>query len=201
MQDMNGEARYQDLSREQAFGVEARVLQRMFPLLIPKEKSHSGEIGNYFSILIDLTHLLIDVSLGNKFLQDVRPQGREFHTALNLSRLFLDKSVPAAEAIMCVTDALGDLELIQYLTPPGLSKHDQRNPDLHMLLANSSFTLSKIGLKEEVFLAPASTDCSYVFSHRSETEPFVSSAFFSRDLWPLPGLIPGILEWCSLSRR
>lgn len=31
--------KFQDLSREQAFGVEARVLQRTFPLLIPEQGS------------------------------------------------------------------------------------------------------------------------------------------------------------------
>jgi hypothetical protein len=181
-------ARYQDLSREQAFGMEARVLQRMFPLLMLREHSRAAEIRNYFSSFIDLTYLLIDVGLGNKTIQEVRPQGRAFHTALNHSRLFAEKSVPAAEAVMCVTDALGELGLIQYFVNPGLSERDQRNPDLNMLVAQASFTLSRIGMKEEVFQHPAANDCAYVLNHQSETAPFVNPEFFSRDLWPLPGL-------------
>lgn len=63
---------------------------------------------------------------------------------------------------------------IEYFVNHGLSKRDQRNPDLSMLVAQASFTLSKIGMEEEVFQHPAASDCAYVFSHRSETEAFVS---------------------------
>jgi len=168
--------------------MESRVLQRLFPLLILKEDSRPAEISEYFSSLIGFIYLLADVGLGNKSLEEARSQGRAFHTALNRSRLFSEKSVPAAEAVMCVTDALGELGLIRYFVRPGLSERDQRNPDLSMLVGQASFTLSKIGMEEEVFQHPAANDCAYVFSHRAETDPFVTPEFFARDLWPLPGL-------------
>jgi hypothetical protein len=179
--------RFQDLSRQQAFGVEARVLQRMFPLLTPKEGAKLYEIEEYFVALADFSYILSEVGLGNQLIEDAKPQGKRFHDALDRSRLFVDKSIPAAEAVMCVTDALGDLGLIRYFVKPGVSARDQRNADLSMLTVQASFTLSKIGMKEEVFENPAAIDCAYVLSHRLETEPFVPPEFYTRDLWPTRG--------------
>src|SRR2546427_4436438 len=179
--------RFQHISRQQAFGVETRVLQRTFPLLIPKKGSRRDELESYFTALADFSYALADVGLGNISIEEARPQGEKFHDGLNKSRLFVDKSVPAAEAVTCVTDALGELGLIRYFMNPGLSARDQLNPDLGMLIAQAAFTLSKIGMREEVFQNLAAMDCAYVFSHRSDTGPFVGSDFFSQELWPTSG--------------
>lgn len=99
-----------------------------------------------------------------------------------------DESKPAADAILCVTDALGDLGLVRYIARPGLSERDRANPDVGMLVAHGAYTLSKMGMVQDVFVHPTRIDAEFVFSHKLETEPFLAPAFFSRELWPLPGL-------------
>lgn len=184
----NRTSRFQDLSREQAFGLEARVLQRMVPLLQTSKDALPKDVAAYFSCLFDLTHLLADIGLGNQPLDSARQKGRTFHAALNkYGALIAEKSVSAADAILCVTDALGDLGLIRYFPRPGLSERDQANPDVGMLVAQGGQTLSKIGMLQEVFAHPTNVDAQFIFNHKSETEPFLSPAFFSRELWPLPG--------------
>jgi hypothetical protein len=182
-------SRFQDLSREQAFGLEARVLQRLVPLLQISEDAQPKDVQAYFTCLFDLTYLLAEIGLGNQPLDSTRQKGKAFHSALNkYGTLISEKSTPAADAILCVTDALGELGLIRYFPRPELSERDQANPDVGMLVAQSGYTLSKIGMLEEVFAHPAHVDAEFIFNHKSETEPFLPPAFFSRYLWPLPGL-------------
>lgn len=182
--------RFQDLSRAQAFGLEARILQRLVPLLQLSEGVRSRDVGTYFVSLLDLTYFLSEVGLGNQSLEDAKQKGQSFHTALSKNKLFSDKSVPAAEAILCVTNELGDLGLIRYFSRPGLTERDQMNPDVEMLVAQASYTLSKFGMQEEVFMHPTDVDAKFIFDHKDETELFLAPAFFSRDLWPLPGFNP-----------
>lgn len=182
-------SRYQDLSREQAFGLEARVLQRLVPLLEISANARPSDVGRYFTTLFEFTHLLAEIGLGNIPLIAARKEGRPFHTELNkYGSLISERSTPAADAIMCVTDALGNLGLIRYFERPWLSERDRANPDVEMLVAQGAFTLSQIGIVEDVFVHPTSTDAGFIFDQRLETEPYLSPAFFGRNLWPLPGL-------------
>jgi hypothetical protein len=136
-----------------------------------------------------LTYLLADIGLGNQLQDSVKQKGRVFNSALGkYGTLISTKSTRAADAILCVTDALGDLGLIEYIPRPGLSERDQVNPDVRMLLAQGGCALSKIGILEEVFPHPTNVDAEFIFNHKSETEPFLAPEFFSRELWPLPGL-------------
>lgn len=180
--------RFQDLSRAQAFGLEARILQRLVPILQLTGGVQTRDVETYFSSLLDLTYLLSEIGLGNESLEGARQKGKSFHAALSKNRLFSDKSIPAAEAILCVTDALGDLGLIRYIPRPGLSERDQVNPDVGMLVAHASHTLSKIGMLEEVFVHPTDIDAKFIFDNRAETDPYLAPKFFGRDLWPLPGI-------------
>jgi hypothetical protein len=179
--------RFQDLSREQAFGLEARILQRLVPLLQLSEGVKTRDVETYFVNLLDLTYLLSEVGLGNQSLEDVRLKGQSFHTALTPKGLFSEKSVPAANAIHCVTDALGDLGLVRYFPRPGLSERDQKNADVSILVGMGSNTLSKIGMVEEIFKHPTIVDAKVIFEQKAETEPFLAPQFFGRNLWPLPG--------------
>jgi hypothetical protein len=182
-------SRFQDLSREQAFGLEARVLQRLVPLLQPSDDARPTDVATYFNKLFELTYLLAEIGLGNLTLDAARQEGKALHSELNkYGTLISQKSIPAADAILCVTDALGDLGLIRYFARPGLSERDQSNPDVGMLVAQGAHTLSKIGMVEDVFVHPTNIDAEFIFNHKPETEPFLAPAFFSRDLWPLPGL-------------
>lgn len=181
-------SRFQDLSRAQAFGLEARVLQRLIPLLQLSNNAASNDVANYFDSLFDLTYLLAEVALGNQSVEVAKKKGQSFDSALNPNRLFSDKSVPAANAIRCVIDALGDLGQIRYFPRPGLSKRDQLNPGVVMLIYEAAQTLSMIGMLEQVFVHPANVDAKFIFDHKADTEPFLTTSFFSRALWPLPGL-------------
>jgi hypothetical protein len=182
-------SRFQDLSREQAFGLESRILQRLVPLLQITDDARANDVEPYFASLFDLTYLLAEIGLGNQPLDGAKQKGRAFHAALNNYRtLISEKSVPAADAILCVTDALGDLGLIRYFASPGLIERDQSNPDVGMLVAQGAYTLSKIGMYEEVFEHPTNVDAEFIFNQKPDTEPFLAPAFFSRALWPLPGL-------------
>jgi hypothetical protein len=119
--------RFQDLSREQAFGLAGRVLQRIAPLLIVKDGATGDEVYTYFSDLLEFTYLLCEIGLGNVSVNDARARGKEFHERFeDKSQLFAEKSVVAAEAIMLVTDALGDLGLIHYSFRPGLLERDKK---------------------------------------------------------------------------
>jgi hypothetical protein len=180
--------RYQDLSREQAFGVEARTLLRAFPLLLHRPHCQSSDIDRYFRDLFKLVYLLCDVSLGNTEIAEARSPAEELHKSLNRSNLFLPKSIHAAEAILCVTDALAQLNRVSYFPAPGLADRDQRNPDLAMLVSMTALTLSQIGMQEEVFSHPSQVDCGFVMASRADLHPYVTVDFFARDLWPTPGL-------------
>jgi hypothetical protein len=46
-------SRFQDLSREQAFGLEARVLQRLVPLLQISQDARPEDVEAYFRCLFD----------------------------------------------------------------------------------------------------------------------------------------------------
>ena len=160
-------SRYQDLSREQAFGLEARVLQRLVPLLQPSENAVPTDVGSYFMKLFELTHLLAEIGLGNVPLHAARQEGKAFHSELtNYGALMSDESKPAADAILCVTDALGDLGLVRYIESPGLSERDRANPDVGMLVAHGAYTLSKMGMVQAVFVHPTRIDAEFVFSHK-----------------------------------
>ncbi len=186
---MKRASRYQDLSRQQAFGLEARVLQRLVPLLQISSDARPSHVGLYFSRLFELTHLLAEIGLGNIPLIAARKEGRSFHDDLcKYASLISDRSAPAADAITCVTDALGNLGLVRYFEAPGLSERDRANPDVGMLVAQGAFTLSRIGMIEDVFVHPTTIDAGFIFDHKLETEPYLAPAFFSRELWPLPGL-------------
>jgi hypothetical protein len=179
--------RFQDLSRQEAFGVEARLLQRMLPLLIPRKHPRQDKLEFYFKSLTKFIYLLANVGLGNISSGDAKMHGEEFHKALHCEQLLADPSIPAAMAIMCVTDALGELECIRYIPKPGLATHDEKNPDLDMLSAHAEFTLSKFGMIGCFFRDPTVIDCVYVFEHRAENETTVDPSFFARDLWPSSG--------------
>jgi hypothetical protein len=180
--------RYQDLSREQGFALESRVLQRLMPMLVLSENPELYAVQDYFSNFIKLIYLLIDIGLGNKTVEEGRLEGKHLHGYLEPKNLFIDKSRFAAEAVLCVTDALGDLGLIRYIPRPGLSERDQKNSDITMLVSHGAYTLSEIGMYEEVFRHPAAIDCKYIFNHKQQTEPFVNGNFFARELWSTPGL-------------
>jgi len=180
--------RYQDLSREQAFGVEARVLLRLYPLLLLRPESKRSEVEQYFQDLFELTYLLCDVSLGNVTPRQAKSSAEALHTKLARNSLFSPKSMQACEAILCVTDALGELGLIRYISKPGMAARDKANPDLAMLVSMAAFTLSEIGMQQEVFSHSAEVDCGFVLANAPEAHPHVSPEFFARELWPEPGL-------------
>jgi hypothetical protein len=79
---------------------------------------------------------------------------------------------------------------------PGLGclRGIKENPDVGMLVAHCAFTLSRLGLVEEVFWHPSSLDCLFIFENKRNTDPLLSPDFFSRPLWPTPGLNGGKKE-------
>jgi hypothetical protein len=101
--------RYQDLSREQAFGLEARILLRILPLLVPKQTSNHTDVHNYFINLKELFYLLCDISLGNKSLESSKLKGKAFYEELKKISLFEENSNFAAKAISHITSMLGQL--------------------------------------------------------------------------------------------
>jgi hypothetical protein len=68
-----------------------------------------------------------------------------------------------------------------------------------MLVAHGAFTLSRIGMAEDVFVRPTSLDCSFIFAAKRDTDSFLSPEFFARDLWPdgMPFALERIIikEW------
>lgn len=176
--------RFQDLTREEAFAVEARVLQRMLPLLLLDPNADKQKAFCYFRDYVDLSHLLIEVSIGNIGIPDCKPTASTLHRRLDESRLFQKPSVPAAEAVLVVTDALADLGTIRYFTS-FITERDTKNCDVGTLVAQGGATLSKFGMNADVFWNPSALDCDYIFNNREPGIRFVNARFFSRDLWPL----------------
>jgi hypothetical protein len=160
----------------------------MIPLLQPEPGSTAYELGDYFDHLLTLVYTLCDVALGNVTHDDCKSEARQLHAALSRSTLFSRKSLHAAESVLCVTDALADLGLIRYIVNPGLPKRDQANPDLVMLVAQGGRALSEIGMYAEVFEHPAAVDCQFALQISREAHPFLGAKFYTRALWPLPGL-------------
>jgi hypothetical protein len=176
--------RFQDLSRQQAYAVESRVLQRFVPLLTPRDDAGSAEVHGFFSHLFDFIHILADLGLGNKTPDQMAGPARGYHKHLHPDELFIEESKPAAYAIGCVTDALGQLDLVRYFFSPGLLERDRQNPDVPNLIGGGGLTLKKLGMQESIFMAPAVDDCNFVFQHRSQSRELVTEEFFSRPLWP-----------------
>jgi nucleoside phosphorylase len=176
--------RYQDLSRQQAFGLETRILQRLAPLLVIREGTRRADVDAYFSSLLDLSHTLTAVALGNIPMDDAATVGKKLNAQLRHATLFKEESQPAANAVLCVTDALGDLQLIRYNFAPGLPARDRENPDVDSLIAAGAWTLSKLGMMATVFKEPPQVDCHFILEHRKGADVYLSPTFFSRPLWP-----------------
>jgi|GEM_PF-5485901 len=172
--------RYQDLSKPQAFGVEARTVLRLFPLLVLKPGASDLDVRQYYSNLFDLCHLLIDVAVGNKTMVDVQSDAQRLHEYLNDVQLFKGESEIVHQALLLITDALAQLQSVRYIVKPGLDSRDQLHPELGMLMSHSAHALSKMGLEEVVFLEPAYIDCELALS---TDQHHLSIDFFSRKLW------------------
>lgn len=182
----NTKPRFQDLTREQAFGLEARILQRTFPILQVRDTAKEGEVESYFSDLLELTEYLAEVAIGRVSISDAKARGTELHESLNRSHLFVDESVPASMAVLSVTDALGSLGRVRYLWEPGLPDRDKRNPDVAGLLADACLSLNKFGLKDELFWDAAAKDFKAILQ-QPQSHPLLQPDFFSRPLWQPPG--------------
>ncbi|WP_420386598.1 hypothetical protein [Roseivirga sp.] len=174
--------RYQSLTREQAFGVEARLLQRVFPLFVLKDEVNPADVNEYYLNLFDLTHLLIQVGIGNKSLEEVKERAEELNKYFHLNKIFADKSYLAVEAIYLITDALSQSNRIRYYPLPGLPVHDQVNPDLVMSISTVSHAITKFNLTKETLIEPADLDCYYVLKNCDSD--YLNSEFFARKLWP-----------------
>ncbi len=176
--------RLQDLSRQQAFGHEARMILRSAPLLMPRSTSSRTRGIDYFQSLFDLVHLLCDVALGNVTLEDAKGKGRAFDQALHAADQFEEKSIRMVYAVLLATDALGDLGSVRYFENPGGPSHNLENPDAQMIMAESAEVVSSFGMKRETLYEPAQLDLEAITKERDETGPYVTPEFFARRLWP-----------------
>lgn len=176
--------RYQDLTREQAFGIEGRMVMRLFPLLVLEPNTKALDVEQYYSNLFELSYLLIDVGVGNKSLEEVKKKAGSLHEYFGSHNFFDEKSALAVEAIRLVTDALSQLNMTKYFAKPGLSERDLANPDLVMAVAQASRALLTLGMEERVFKEPVDRDCQIVLSH-PEQNKYLDPVFFSNKLWPI----------------
>jgi hypothetical protein len=121
--------RLQDLSREQAYGHEARMILRSAPLLMLRSTCAPASGRGYFEELFDFVHLLCDVALGNVSVGDAKERSCTFNAALYAPDIFEVKSQGLVCAVLLATDALGDLGTVRYHYKPGGSRHDDhRHP-------------------------------------------------------------------------
>jgi hypothetical protein len=182
---------HHNLTREQAFALEARIVQRLIPLLVPAEGVTRSEAKTYFDCLFEFTHLLGEGGLGNVSLADAKSKGKALHIILSHNRkLFTGKSSPAALAIIPVSDALTESGLINYVPCPGRFDGDPRNADVDLLISQGVNSLPNIEIVGEAIVYPAMADNQYILDRKQDTDPFVSKEFFSRGLWPESGLQP-----------
>jgi hypothetical protein len=177
-------SRFQDLSREQAFGLEARILLRQARLMVVSDNASNATVETFFTDLLSLIYKLFEVSLGNTSIENTQEFGQDYYNRLNHDSLFQEKYQPAAGAGGLVTDALGQMDLIRYFFVPGLSEHDRKYPDVANLLGIGGLTLSRIGLKPTAFNEPAEIDCGLILMTRKGVFPYVTPQFFSRPIWP-----------------
>ena len=141
--------RLQDLTREQAYGVQGRLILRLFPLFKFKDEVTSNEIGEFYNKLFDFSHLLFEVALGNQSTDDVIEQAKEYHYFFsNYSNKIHSKNRPALEPILLSIDALGQLNLVDFFEKPGLADLDKGLADLDMSIVMAGLAISAFGLKD-----------------------------------------------------
>lgn len=178
--------RLQDLTRHEALAVSARVIQRAAPLIYLKEDK-KDEVEPYFSMLFSFSRLLAELGMGSLSVESAKQQVIKFDSLLGRTDLFIKESMIAAMAISCVSDALAD-QKVEYLPTPGLAAEDLSNPDTSILVSHTAICLDDRGVSEDFIWHAVGLDCDFIFSRRPATESLVGANFFSRPLWPTPGL-------------
>lgn len=175
--------RLQDLTREQAFGVQGRLILRIFPLFKFKDEIEPNEIGEFYDKLFDFSHLLFDVGLGNTLTKDAINQATKFHTFFsNFSNKIRPKNRTTLEPILLTTDALGQLNLVHFFEKPGLANNDKGLADLDMSITMAGVALSKYGLKNSLITDSVENDCKFIFDNNKDTK-YLDVDFFKLKLW------------------
>ncbi|MBO6564808.1 MAG: hypothetical protein JJ956_08695 [Pseudomonadales bacterium] len=179
---------YEHLSREQGHALNARNILRAVPLLLPEEGVEHEKVRDYFTHLLDFVSVLVDVGLGNRILDAAKNSGAKAYEVLGDARALTSESEIVSAGILCVADALGDLQLISYNFAWGASEKAMQMVDVDNMVGHCAFCLQKRGLKEEIMHHPSELDLRYINENRHESlEPFVNAEFFRRELWPCPG--------------
>ncbi len=175
--------RLQDLSREQAFGVQGRLILRIFPLFKFKNEIKSNEIGMFYDKLFDFSHLLFDVGLGNISTKNATNQAKEFYTIFsNYSSKIYSKNRAALEPILLTAEALGQLNLVIFYEKPGLASKDKNLDDLDMSIAMAGVALSEHGLKNSLMIEAVESDCKFIFDNNKDIT-YLDVDFFKLKLW------------------
>ena len=171
------------LSREQAFGLEARIIHRLLPLLKPVDDCRIEDLLQYFENLLGFSHVLSDVSLGNLSATERRSFAHQYSERLSARGLFQSSRSSTADAIHCIIDALGELGTIRYQFTSSPTPLQRNNPDVAAVLNGVGHSLKQIGLQENLLLEPVGADYQYIMEQRASTGIFVSPSFFARPLW------------------
>jgi hypothetical protein len=174
---------YQELSREQAYGVQGRLLLRIFPLLRFKSDTSSDEIASFFNTLFEFCHALFDVSLGNLPKEDIQEKAKSWETFFHsYSSKFQPKSRVGLEPIMIILDAAKGNSQIIYFEKPGLASIDRNFPDIEMSVVMAGMAILEQGLKETVIFETVEHDCDFIAQNNTDIQ-YLEVNFFKRNLW------------------
>ena len=157
------------------------------PLLLWQDGCRLDDLAHYFETLVEFSHVLSEVGLGNIGEEEWAPLAHRFIGPLSARGLFQTPSSAAVGAVRCILDALGNLGLIHYHFTSGPASRDHDNPDLNALLDNAGHTLRQLGIQEHLFLEPARADYQFIMERRDSTGALTDPSFFSRPLWPRTG--------------
>jgi len=192
-------SRYQDLSREQAIAVGARILFRLPAVMEISERADQESVNVYFNALLSLAHCLVDIAIGNKSFEEVAGDLTTLKSDLKDVTFLSVRSRTSAEAPILIAIAAGAPGQIEYFAAPGLHERDRQNPDIEMAAAMAAVAMSKIGMTRETFTDPVDADCTLILQTRDPWRVTLDPAFFGRPLWPdnTPWAVKNILlsDW------
>ncbi|GGZ72496.1 hypothetical protein [Algibacter mikhailovii] len=177
--------RLQDLTRQQAYGVQGRLILRIFPLYKFKKEVEYNDIELFYDKLFDFTHLLFDVALGNVLIENALEEAKESHEFfMGYSNKIISKNRPTLEPVLLTIDALGQLNLVDFFEKPGLANKDKGLADLDMSIAMAALAISQYGLGDSLIYDSVENDCKFIFDNNKDVQ-FLDADFFKQKLWIL----------------